>query len=101
MNCFTHTNRPAAGICAICQKAICHECVGRDAPRLVCRECLERSAVMFGREYKAAATIPGRPLVHICSGKDPVTMRPRAAKRVIGMGKIPTPGAAVGGPASG
>jgi len=101
MNCFTHTNRPAAGICSICQKAICHECVGRDAPRLVCRECLERSAVMFGWEYKSAATIAGWPLVHICAGMDPVTMRPRAAKGVIAIGNIAIGGLALGGLAVG
>ncbi|HYS24769.1 MAG TPA: hypothetical protein VEP46_04175 [Vicinamibacterales bacterium] len=101
MNCFTHTNRPAAGICSICQKAICHECVGRDAPRLVCRECLERSAVMFGWEYKSAATIAGWPLVHICAGMDPVTMRPRAAKGVIAIGNIAIGGLALGGVAVG
>jgi hypothetical protein len=76
MNCYTHGNRPAVGICAICQKAICHDCVGRDAPRLACRECVERSPVVLGFEYKSPATIGSWPLLHICAGIDPVTMRP-------------------------
>jgi len=101
MNCYTHSNRAAAGICAICQKAICHDCVGRDTPRLVCRECMERGSVMFGWEYKSAASIGGWPLVHICAGIDPVTMRPRAAKGIIAMGNIAIGGLAFGGLAVG
>jgi hypothetical protein len=101
MNCFTHTNRPAAGLCAICQKALCHECVGRDTPRLVCRECVARPPVMFGWEYKSAAAIGGWPLVHICAGMDPVTMRPRAARGVIAIGNIAIGGLALGGLAVG
>ena len=88
MNCYTHGNSPAVGICAMCQKAICHDCVGRDAPRLTCRDCVERGAVMFGFEYKSSAAIGTWPLVHICTGVDPVTMRPKAAKGVIAIGGL-------------
>ena len=101
MNCYTHTNRAAVGICAICQKAICPDCVGRDTPRLTCRDCLERRSVMFGFEYKSAAAIGTWPLVHICMGIDPVTMRPRAARGVIAIGNIAVGGLALGGLALG
>jgi len=101
MNCYTHTNRAAAGICAICQKAVCHDCVGRDTPRLVCRECVARGPLLFGWEYKSMAAIGGWPLIHICAGIDPVTMRPRAAKGVIALGNIAIGGIAMGGLAIG
>ena len=68
MNCFTHTNRPAAGICAVCQKAICHDCVGRDAPRLVCGDCLSRGSMMYGWEYKSTAAIGGMAVGSIAVG---------------------------------
>jgi hypothetical protein len=101
MNCYTHTTRPSVGICAVCQKAICPDCVGRDAPRLVCRDCVERRAVMFGFEYRSPVMIGTWPLVHICMGIDPVTMRPRAAKGVIAIGNIAIGGFALGGLAAG
>src|SRR4030095_1730667 len=97
MNCYTHTTRPAVGICAICQKAICADCVGRDAPRLACRTFSERGSLMYGFEYRSPVTIGEWPLVHICMGIDPVTMRPRAAKGVIAIGNIAIGGIAVGG----
>jgi hypothetical protein len=101
MNCYTHTGRPAVGICAICQKAICRDCVGRDAPRLLCRDCVERPPAMFGFEYRSPVTIGTWPLVHICMGVDPVTMRPRVAKGVIAIGNVAVGGLALGGVAFG
>ena len=88
-------------MCAICQKAVCRDCIGRDAPRLVCRECIDRGAVMFGWEYKSTASIGSWPLVHVCMGIDPITMRPRAAKGVIALGNIAMGGLAMGGVAVG
>jgi hypothetical protein len=96
MNCFVHDRAPAVGMCAVCQKAVCHDCVGRDAPRIVCRTCVEGKAV-FGFEYRSAATFGEWPLVHICTGMDPLTMRPRVAKGVIAIGNIAIGGVAVGG----
>jgi hypothetical protein len=101
MNCYTHGTRPAVGICAVCQKAICYKCVGRDAPRLACRECVELPPVVLGFEYKSTATIGSWPLLHICAGIDPVTMRPRAAQGVIAIGNIAFGGLAIGGLAVG
>ena len=101
MNCYTHANRPAVGICAICQKAICHDCVGRDTPRLACRNCVDGRLAMFGFEYKSAASIGTWPLLHVCGGLDPVTMRPRVAKGIIAIGNIAVGGLAIGGVALG
>jgi hypothetical protein len=97
MNCYTHTTSPAAGICAICQKAICRDCVGRDTPRLACRTCIERGSLIYGFEYKSPLMIGEWPLVHVCMGIDPITMRPRAAKGVIAIGNIAIGGFALGG----
>jgi hypothetical protein len=40
MNCFTHSRSAAVGMCVLCQKGVCHECVVKDTARLVCRACL-------------------------------------------------------------
>lgn len=67
MNCFTHNRDAAVGICVACQKAVCHECVGRETPRLVCRACAEHGSVL-GYEYRSSTTLPmtseGAPLAH-------------------------------------
>ena len=100
MNCFVHDRRAAIGICASCQKAVCLDCVGRDQPRLACRTCAEHRRVL-GFEYRSVAAIGDWPLLHICAGMDPVTMRPRVAKGVIAIGNIAIGGVAVGGVACG
>jgi hypothetical protein len=83
--------------------------VGRDAPRLICRTCAERGGALafapgwygFGFEYKSDTSIGEWPLVHVCSGIDPVTMRPRIARGVIAIGNIAVGGLAIGGVACG
>jgi hypothetical protein len=100
MNCFNHDRAPAVGMCAICQKAVCRQCVGADQPRLVCNNCLATRATL-GFEYRSAITIGSWPLVHVCAGVDPVTMRPRVARGVIAIGNIALGGLAVGGVACG
>jgi hypothetical protein len=110
MNCFTHGRTAAVGMCALCQRAVCHECVARDAPRLACAGCASRGSLPwygwggwygYGFEYKSSATIGGWPLVHVCSGFDPVTMRPRIAVGLIAIGNIAVGGLAIGGVACG
>jgi hypothetical protein len=96
MNCFVHDRSSAVGVCSSCQKAMCRECVGRESPRLVCRACVARSAVL-GFEYRSAATLAGWPLVHVCMGVDPGTMRPRVAKGVVAIGNIAVGGIAIAG----
>jgi len=100
MNCYVHDRVPAVGLCAACQRAVCRECVGRDSPRLVCRECIGRQSVL-GYEYRSATRIGSWPLVHVCAGVDPATMRPRVAKGVIAIGNIAVGAIAVGGAACG
>ena len=100
MNCFVHDRSAAVGLCAACQKAVCRDCVGLDAPRLVCRSCLERRAVV-GFEYRSSASIGSWPLIHICAGIDTVTMRPRVARGVVAIGNIAVGGIAVAGLACG
>lgn len=100
MNCFIHDRSPAVGLCAVCQKAVCRECVGRDRPRIVCRMCTEQRTVL-GFEYRSNASIGNWPLIHICAGLDPATMRPRVAKGVIAIGNIAVGGVAIAGLACG
>lgn len=100
MNCYTHVRSAAIGVCAVCQKGLCRDCVGREAPQLVCRACTTQRGIL-GFEYRSAATIGGWPLVHVCAGVDPVTMRPRVAKGVIAIGNISVGGLAIGGLACG
>jgi hypothetical protein len=110
MNCFTHSRNPAVGMCASCQKGVCHECVARETPRLVCRTCAARRTALgygwygwygYGYEYRSSTTIGGWPLIHVCAGIDPVTMRPRVAKGVVAMGNIAVGVVAIGGLACG
>ncbi len=112
MTCFTHSRTAAVGLCGVCQKAVCHECVARDTPRLVCRACAARGSVPgigwygwygygYGYEYKSSTTIGTWPLIHICAGIDPVTMRPRIAKGVVAIGNVAFGVLAIGGLACG
>jgi hypothetical protein len=110
MNCFTHSRNAAVGICALCQKGVCHECAARETPRVVCRSCAAQGSVPgyawygwygYGYEYRSSMTIGGWPLVHLCTGLDPVTMRPRIAKGVVAIGNIAVGALAIGGAACG
>lgn len=100
MNCFVHQQSPAVGLCAFCQKAVCRECVGRDTPRLVCRTCLEQRAVL-GFEYRSSLTVGTWPLLHVCAGVDPITMRPKVARGIVAIGNVALGGLAIGGAACG
>jgi hypothetical protein len=100
MNCFAHPRAAAVGMCALCQRGVCADCISGSNPRLVCRACVERGGVI-GYEYKSRAAIGAWPLVHVCAGMDPVSMRPRIAKGVIAIGNISVGGIAVGGVALG
>src|SRR5262249_39757785 len=101
MNCFNHDRVAAVGICGVCQKAVCRDCIARDTPRIVCRTCVERGGVLYGFEYRSAMSIGTRPLIHVCAGVDPATMRPKVAKGVIAVGNVAVGGVALGGLACG
>lgn len=100
MNCFIHDRSPAVGVCSVCQKAVCRDCIARDTPRLACRTCLEQRAVL-GFEYRSAAAIGSWPLVHVCMGVDPLTTRPKVARGVIAIGNVAIGGLAIAGVACG
>jgi len=112
MNCFTHSRNAAVGMCALCQKGVCHECIAKETPRIVCRDCAARASALpsgwygwygygYGYEYKSSTTIGGWPLIHVCAGIDPVTMRPRIARGVVAIGNIAVGALAIGGVACG
>ena len=61
---------------------------------------LER-LVRLRLRYKSSTTIGGWPLVHVCSGVDPVTMRLRVARGVVAIGNIAVGVLAIGGVAFG
>jgi hypothetical protein len=54
-----------------------------------------------GFDYKSSITIGGWPLLHVCTGADPDTMRPRVATGVIAIGNISIGVFAIGGLACG
>jgi hypothetical protein len=110
MNCFTHSRNAAVGMCVLCQRGLCHECVGRETPRLLCRACTAQGGVLgygwsawygYGYEYRSSTTIGGWPLIHVCAGIDPVTMRPKIARGVVAIGNIAVGALAIGGVACG
>ena len=96
MHCYNHDGVAAIGTCSLCQKAICRQCVGRDSPRLMCRACTEKRPIL-GFEYRSELMIGNLPMIHLCTGIDPVTMRPRVAKGVIAIGNVAIGGIAIGG----
>jgi hypothetical protein len=110
MNCFTHGRSAAVGMCALCQKGVCHECIATERPRIVCRACAARGSALpygwsgwygYSYEYRSSTAIGGWPLLHVCAGIDPVTMRPRIARGVVAIGNIAVGALAIGGVACG
>jgi hypothetical protein len=101
MNCFSHDRMPAIGVCCVCHRAVCRDCIASDSPRLVCRPCAARGGVLYGFEYRSAMRVGSWPLIHICGGVDPLTMKPKVAKGVIAIGDIALGGVAIGGLACG
>ncbi len=58
-------------------------------------------AYMQGFEYKSSRTLFGLPLLHVASGCDPVTRKPRTARGIIAIGGRATGVVAIGGMATG
>ena len=110
MNCFTHGRNAAVGMCALCQKGVCHECIAKEMPRIVCAACAARDTALpygwygwygFSYEYRSSMTIGGWPIIHACAGIDPITMRPRIARGVVAIGNVAVGVVAIGGVACG
>lgn len=57
--------------------------------------------VAYGYEYRSPITVVGWPLIHVCAGVDPMTMRPRVARGVVAIGNVAVGGVAIGGAACG
>jgi hypothetical protein len=55
----------------------------------------------LGYEYQSSTTIGGWPIVHVCAGIDPATMRPKVAKGIVAIGNIAVGVLAIGGLACG
>lgn len=55
----------------------------------------------YSFEYRSSVTIAGWPLLHVCGGIDPQTMRPRIARGVVAVGNIAVGVLAIGGLACG
>ena len=85
MTCYVHEGVAAVGVCAACQKAVCRQCIARESPRLICTACVARRPVI-GFEYKSEASLGSLPLLHITTGVDAATGRPRLARGVIAIG---------------
>jgi len=56
---------------------------------------------VLGFEYRSRTSIGGWPLVHVCAGIDPRTMRPKIAKGIVAIGNLAVGGIAIGGLAFG
>src|SRR5258707_1491958 len=108
MICFVHSRSAAVGMCTLCQKGACHECVALESPRLVCRDCAARGRAAgygwywwgwsgdgYGYEYKSSATIGGGPLVHFFAGIDSVTIRPMFARGCVAIRVLAVGGLAI------
>ena len=113
MNCFRHQHRVAVGVCKVCGKALCPDCLAELPEGIVCRgECEERLAAVpaagpAGVAYRAVrkrskATILGWPLYDIAVGPDPSRGQLRGhARGVIAIGDTARGGLAIGGVAVG
>jgi hypothetical protein len=83
-----------------------------DAAPLTCPTCGTRTDIRthrlhrwygwgLGVEYKSSISIGSLPLVHVASGFDPVTMKPRVARGVIAIGNVAVGVLAIGGVSAG
>ena len=77
----------------------CPECNSQISDKAaMCPKCgLPMASGRIGYEYRSQASLFGLPLVHIASGVDPSTGRPRIAKGIIAIGNVAVGGLAVGG----
>ncbi len=114
MNCINHAFRPAVGICKVCGKALCLECLAETPGGIVCKgRCEGKLAAAAapavigfvayrGIRKRSKATLFGLPLLDIAMGPDPATGEMRGhARGIIAIGDMATGGFAFGGLARG
>jgi len=79
----------------------CGEWLDGRARPVVANSPLFVPANYYGYEYKSETQLFGLPLIHIATGYDPQTMRPRMAKGIIAIGNVAIGVFAMGGLALG
>ncbi len=107
MNCFNHADIPAVGICKVCGKALCKECIVETKGGTVCKgsceDKLSSAPVQMAIAYRgirktSSIKIFGLPLYDIAMGPDPErgTMRGHA-RGIIAIGDTARGVFAIGG----
>ena len=58
MNCFTHTDRVALGICRACSKGLCKECAVDLTHSISCKgACAEKAAVLHRQVQQSSVVL--------------------------------------------
>ncbi len=47
MKCYFHPKKDAVGLCSVCYKAVCKDCVGDDTPEIICKTCMRKGVQML------------------------------------------------------
>src|SRR5262249_41216359 len=106
MNCSRHRATAAVGMCCVCQRGVCRDCVAAATPRVVCRTCAAAGPGMpsgwyggygWGFEDASSQRIGDWPNVHVCSGVDPLPKGARGAEGGIWIGENTEGGAGTRG----
>lgn len=50
MKCYFHPKKDAVGLCSVCYKAVCRDCVGDDTPEIICKNCMRQGVQMLKQE---------------------------------------------------
>ena len=114
MNCFTHGRVAAVGMCTGCQKvSATRQRRAGGAAGVLCRSCACLGAPSLAYPWRGwpgygdadedtlPVTVAGWPLLHVCGGIDPITLRPKVARGVVAIGNIAIGALAIGGLACG
>jgi len=75
--------------------------VSAATPRGSCAARASSNERFWASEYRSRTSLGGWPLIHICVGVDPATMRPRVAKGIVAIGNVAVGGVAIAGLACG
>jgi len=63
LKCYFHPKKDAVGLCSVCYKAICKDCVGDDTPELICKNCMRKGIQMLKQDR--------RPLINTGTKNEP------------------------------